>query len=171
MPAIASRRGGARGCLVLLLVLAVASFTHAFHFKAIPQRSVLPQRLVVNTRSSPLPTTTSSPLFPLVRRQAEYINQLAGSRKKRAPAVQWGALGKWVLATGLQFATIVAFMYGMEQAFAKLKVGKDVSLWVVRAFFAFMSLRSRVFSILDNSRPSVASEQRKRRDKKRPSWM
>lgn len=85
--------------------------------------------------------------------------------------MQWGALGMWVAATGLQFATIVAFMYGMEMAFIKLNAPKQVSLWVVRAFFAFMSLRSRIFSILDNSRPSVAKEERKRKMKKRPSWM
>ena len=43
---------------------------------------------------------------------------------------------------------------------------------LVVAFFAFVSLKSRVFSLfLDNSRPSRATEQKAREERKRPSWM
>lgn len=71
----------------------------------------------------------------------EYLDNLPSRASKEGPPMQWGALGTWILATALQFATIVAFMYGMEKAFLRFNLSKQASIWLVRAFFAFMSLR------------------------------
>eukprot|EP00952_Eustigmatos_sp_NYUAD-ZCMA_P009651 39823-Eustigmatos_ZCMA.PRE.1 len=59
----------------------------------------------------------------------------------------------------------------MEQGFTRLAVRPSIAVWIVRLFFAFMSLRSRVFSLLDNSRPKVADEKKQISQRKRPSWM
>jgi hypothetical protein len=153
-----------RLCLVLLalLVAAVQGFRLPLPSSNLARR----MHSVISQPSTRLVTSMPTAVAPL---RAEYLDSLPSGKK--GPPMQWGALGTWSIATVLQFATIVAFMYGMETAFIKLNTPKQVSLWVVRAFFAFMSLRSRVFSILDNSRPSVAKEERKRKLKKRPAWM
>lgn len=150
-------------CLVLLAILVAA--VHGFR---LPNRHSIISRRPLTQPSTRSLATMPTAVAPL---RAEYLDSLPSGTSKKGPPIQWGALGTWVMATGAQFATIVAFMWGMETAFVKLNAPKQVSLWVVRAFFAFMSLRSRVFSILDNSRPSVKQEERKRKLRKRPSWM
>ena len=155
-----------RICLVLLALLVAA--VQGFRLPNSNLHSSIISRRPLTQPSTLATMPTGTAVAPL---RAEYLDSLPSGTSKKGPPVQWGALGTWVMATGLQFATIVAFMYGMETAFIKLNAPKQVSLWAVRAFFAFMSLRSRVFSILDNSRPSVATEERKRKLKKRPSWM
>ncbi|GAB5036451.1 and mbr-like protein [Nannochloropsis oceanica] len=151
-------------CLVLMALMVAV---HGFRLPTnMAQRHHITSRfslLKPHTRSLATMPTVVAPL------RSDYLEDLPVSNK--GPPVQWGALGTWVVATALQFATITAVMAFMETAFIKLNASKQVSLWVVRAFFAFMSLRSRVFSILDNSRPSVEKEERKRILKKRPSWM
>eukprot|EP00624_Nannochloropsis_granulata_P002210 evm.model.NODE_2124_length_31103_cov_30.407709.1 len=148
----------------MALFVAVHGFrlpTNMANTRSIISRLPLPKTC---TRSLATMPTAVAPL------RAEYLDSLPSGTSKKGPPMQWGALGTWVMATALQFATITAVMAFMETAFIKLNAPKQVSLWVVRAFFAFLSLRSRVFSILDNSRPSVAKEERKRKLKKRPSW-
>lgn len=81
------------------------------------------------------------------------------------------ALVTYFVALGLQFGSIYIFLWGVQEAFRRLNVGFGVALWFARFFFAFMSLRSRVFSVLDNSRPRVADEAKEIQQRKRPSWM
>ena len=88
----------------------------------------------------------------------------------RAPC-DWKAVGTYVGATALQLAAIGGFLWCLEWAFAATKLAPLLRIWVVRLFFAVTSLKSRVFSVLDNSRPSVAREEQRKRDKKRPGWM
>jgi hypothetical protein len=87
------------------------------------------------------------------------------------PPCDWKAVGKYVGATALQLAAIGGFLWCIEWAFAATKLAPVFRLWVVRLFFALTSLKSRVFSVLDNSRPSVAREEQRKREKKRPGWM
>lgn len=87
------------------------------------------------------------------------------------PPCDYKALATYVGATALQLAAIGGFLWCMEWAFAALNLAPVVKLWVVRLFFAFTSLKSRVFSVLDNSRPSVAREEQRKRERKRPGWM
>jgi hypothetical protein len=109
-------------------------------------------------------TTTTTTTMSAVRGGA------APSSPARAPC-DWKAIGTYVGATALQLAAIGGFLWCMEWAFAATKLAPVLRLWVVRLFFAFTSLRSRVFSVLDNSRPSVAREEQRKREKKRPGWM
>lgn len=86
-------------------------------------------------------------------------------------ACDYKAIATYIGATALQLAAIGGFLWCMEWALAALKLAPLIKLWVVRLFFAFTSLKSRVFSVLDNSRPSVAREEQRKREKKRPGWM
>lgn len=148
-------------CLVLGLLLLLAA-THAFWLKGLPSttrqtRKLLlhpspHQTLITGQPSRPTRTATAY-LSSFARRVApsrsmvvaasgtEYLDNLPSRASKKGPPMQWGALGTWILAAALQFATIVAFMYGMEKAFLRFNLSKQASIWLVRAFFAFMSLR------------------------------
>ncbi|KAJ1623993.1 TspO/MBR family-domain-containing protein [Pavlovales sp. CCMP2436] len=87
-----------------------------------------------------------------------------------APAsggVEWGSIAKYTFATGLQFAMIAAALAGLDRAgFAQLPTACAVPL------FAFLGLRSRVFSSLDNRRPDRKAQEggATPTDVKRPSW-
>jgi hypothetical protein len=65
------------------------------------------------------------------------------------------------VATTVQWASIAAFMK-LAQVTVMGRVPALAAKAAVAAFFAFMALRSRVFSPLDNSRPSEASEKIRR---------
>lgn len=72
-------------------------------------------------------------------------------------------LGKYALATGTQYALLVGALALVDKWFPAPLVG---------LLFAFLSLRSRIFSLLDNSRPDRDAQEGKAtpKDVKRPSW-
>lgn len=158
-----------------------------------PAPTVQPLRLgVVSSLSSrgrvaALPTTTTTmalrpfSLFPKNRQPqlAPTTTATATAAVRGGPSAVGGggqgcdfkAIATYVGATALQISAIGGFLYGMEWAFATLKLAPIVKLWIVRVFFALTALKSRVFSPLDNSRPSVAREEQRKRERKRPGWM
>jgi len=101
--------------------------------------------------------------------------------------VDWSAVRTYIYATVVQFGLMVATLKALDFVFPKIawqalsKVslfGLDSSGWpqmakntVVFLFFLYMSFRSRIFSPLDNSRPTVRSETSEIQQRKRPSWM
>lgn len=68
-----------------------------------------------------------------------------------------GAMSKWTGATVLQFGLISATLIGFDKIMALLTPAQVLG-WGPKVFtiffFAFMAIRSRVFSVLDNSRPT-----------------
>jgi len=89
-----------------------------------------------------------------------------------------GALAKYVLATAFQWGAIIAALNVLQMANSALAASAVVPAWapkaVVALFFGFISLKSRVFSILDNSRPTIYKDGKKMNvmdERKRPSWM
>ena len=84
----------------------------------------------------------------------------SASDPKLSGEIDMARIGKWVGATGLQFATISMLLKGLDISLAAvagvMPTGlPDLVLRVaVFLFFASMSVRSRTFSVLDNSRPA-----------------
>jgi len=87
------------------------------------------------------------------------------------------AVAKWIGATALQWLLMCGALGGLQFVTNQMTVvcsgvvastGPKV---LVGLFFAFCSLRSRVFSPLDNSRPKQADEGKAIQERKRPSWM
>lgn len=72
-------------------------------------------------------------------------------------------VGKYAIATGVQYGLLVGALSLVDPWFPQFGVG---------ALFAFLSLRSRVFSLLDNSRPDRDAQdgQATPKDVKRPFW-
>jgi tryptophan-rich sensory protein len=102
--------------------------------------------------------------------------------------VDWLRVRRYALATLVQFGLIAATLKALDFVFPKIswKVLSQISLpfglstatWPVVAkntavffFFLYMSFRSRVFSPLDNKRPTVSSESKEIQQRKRPNWM
>ena len=92
--------------------------------------------------------------------------------------MDFGALVKYALATALQWGAIVAALNVLQVVNTTLAASTVVPVWapkvVVFSFFAFMSLRSRVFSVLNNSRPTIHNDGKRINvmdERKRPSWM
>ena len=83
----------------------------------------------------------------------------------------------YVGATSTQWSFIMIFLHLFQIGLRKLPnilpsfVNSNYATSViVSAFFFFMSVRSRVFSPLDNSRPSASKDDPVFKDRKRPSW-
>ena len=72
---------------------------------------------------------------------------------------------KYVVSTAIQYKLIMAVLSGIDKV-AKLP---KPAVWLL---FAFLSLRSRVVSLLDNSRPNREAQKGKATpsDVKRPAW-
>ena len=71
-----------------------------------------------------------------------------------------------------QFSLMAGSLTAVDAAAARLLPAGVLPAPAVGALFAFLSLRSRVFSCLDNSRPNRAAQKGKATppDVKRPSW-
>ena len=89
-----------------------------------------------------------------------------------------GALAKYALATAVQWGALMAALHGLQLATDALAANAAVPGWgpkvLVALFFGWMSLMSRVFSLLDNSRPTISKDGKKMsvmEGRKRPSWM
>ena len=88
------------------------------------------------------------------------------SSSSSSDKIDWSQIGKYGVATGLQFGAIAATLRLL-----------DISAWkypkyAVGLLFAFLSLRSRIASPLDNSRQNRETQGGKATptDLKRPSW-
>jgi len=93
-------------------------------------------------------------------------NGLVTSARVTHP-VAWSALGRYLGATSVQFGILAGFLFGLDALFSYFQ--KDVPVKFVAALFAFLSLRSRMFSIMDNSRPK-ASKTDPVFERKKPWW-
>ena len=125
------------------------------------------------------------------------LNQRGGRRRSRGERggvavrglpddVDWGAVRGYVYATVVQFGLILCALKALDFVFPKLawdylaKIsflgdgtqlpGKAKSV-AVFLFFLYMSFRSRIFSPLDNRRPTLSSEASEIQQRKRPNWM
>eukprot|EP00953_Heterococcus_sp_UTEX-ZZ885_P036175 18652-Heterococcus_DN1.PRE.3 len=73
------------------------------------------------------------------------------------PKCDFRAIRRYIFATTLQCGAILTFMK-VAQTLLVNRLPAFAAKAVVAAYFAYMSLRSRNFSLLDNSRPSEATE-------------
>ena len=80
----------------------------------------------------------------------------------------YGDVAKYFVATGIQYGLLAGALKGMD----KLLAARTLPLPVVGLLFCFLSLRSRVASVLDNSRPNREANEGKATpsDVQRPSW-
>jgi hypothetical protein len=69
--------------------------------------------------------------------------------------VDVGALVRYVAATALQWALMVGALWALQCVTAVPALPTWAPKTLVAVFFAFISLKSRVFSPLDNSRPTI----------------
>ena len=94
----------------------------------------------------------------------------AAAKKKLGP-VDVKRLGTYLMATALETAGICALLFGADAALAFIPAAglRTTLAWLL---FAFLSLRSRVFSVLDNSRPNREAQGGAATPKevKRPAW-
>ena len=94
--------------------------------------------------------------------------------------VDWGQVQGYVYATVVQFGLIACTLRAFDFAFPKLLgvLGNVNSALPAKAegvavflFFLFMAFRSRIFSPLDNRRPTLKGESKEIAERKRPGWM
>ena len=94
--------------------------------------------------------------------------------------VDWGQVQGYVYATVVQFGLIACTLRALDFAFPKLLgvLGNVNSALPAKAegvavflFFLFMAFRSRIFSPLDNRRPTLKGESKEIAERKRPGWM
>ena len=101
--------------------------------------------------------------------------------------VDWGQVQGYLYATAVQFGLIVCALRALDFVFPKIAwdalskvslLGMDASglpgkvkSATVFLFFLFMAFRSRIFSPLDNRRPTLSSETKEIEQRKRPKWM
>jgi translocator protein len=80
----------------------------------------------------------------------------------------FGDIAKYGVATGIQFGLLA----GALKLFDQVAAARTLPLPLVGVLFCFLSLRSRVASVLDNSRPNREAMKGKATptDVKRPSW-
>lgn len=147
-------------------------------------RSVMPRQPVVGGKASKAARKTYQVgLNPSAARFLESAKQFRSSvitsavqnqgSKEEEPDFE--AVARYFGATAFQLAAMSGALWSLDQATSMLAATQGVPAWapkaVVVAFFAAMSLRSRVFSPLNNSRPTTASERAAIAERKRPSWM
>lgn len=100
--------------------------------------------------------------------------------------IEYKALANYVAATSVQWSLIVGFIHVLQLSLldnlSKFKaisiitnavsiINPDtISTFIVTAFMLFMSVRSRIFSPLNNSRPKANENDPVFKSRKRPSW-
>jgi tryptophan-rich sensory protein len=88
---------------------------------------------------------------------------------KPAKEVDFVAILSYVTATALEWGLIVGFLHGLQLGVFPKITSAPVKKVITYCLMAFMSLRSRIFSPLDNSRP-LASKDDKVFKRLRPKW-
>lgn len=92
-----------------------------------------------------------------------------------AKEVDVDALGKYAAAVGVQFASITAFLAALDKGLDAVGVADSVPPAAIGFLFFILSLRSRVFSPLENRRPDLNKARRGEEtkgfnDRRMPSW-
>lgn len=88
---------------------------------------------------------------------------------KKTKTLDYGAVRSYIAATITQWSLITIFIRVLDLVLQRLHL-QYVSTIIVSVLFLFLSLRSRVFSPLDNSRPKATGNDPVFKDRKRPSW-
>jgi len=111
-------------------------------------------------------------------RRTAIISHAAGTKSIRKrisddEQLDGGALVKYFGAVALQTGTMTGALWVLQQASVALgeAAGEDAPRALVGLFFLVVSLRSRIFSPLDASRPTIKGEKSAIMDMRRPSWM
>ena len=145
--------------------------------------------------SSGYKTLSLSPLKAQQKKWSPHMSVSASNRASRTP--DFLALFNYLAATSLQFGLIVTFLHTFQlMAISKIRkssllvlpnfiksvlptaiatelprqIQSGLPSVLVTIFMLLMSLRSRVFSPLDNSRPSASKDDPVFKDRLRPSW-
>lgn len=94
---------------------------------------------------------------------------------KKTP--DFNACLSYVGATGIQWTLIYLFLNVLQEFVVHLHLPESfpvtdntIQTVIVSLFFLFMTLRSRVFSPLDNRRPTASTNDPVFKERKRPSW-
>jgi len=124
--------------------------------------------LRATTTFAPTPAAAAGRRAPVAPRAAA-----EGAAGGGGGEVDTGALVSYVGATSLQFGALTATLCGLDYLNHAVLEGISplAPKAVVGLFYLFLAFRSRVFSPLDNSRPTAASEKTAIQERKRPSWM
>jgi phosphoglycerate kinase len=93
-------------------------------------------------------------------------NANAEAGKVAASTPDYSAMLRYFGGTVLQWGTLMAFLKAFEKLLLRRLPTRAASA-TVAMLFAFLALKSRVFSLLDNSRPKVSAEP----EFKKPVWM
>mmetsp|Transcript_33087 Transcript_33087/g.43559 ORF Transcript_33087/g.43559 Transcript_33087/m.43559 type:complete len:293 (+) Transcript_33087:43-921(+) len=104
----------------------------------------------------------------LLKSQAIDSNDESGNGQK---VLDTEALVRYFGATALQMGTINIVLFALNYGLGMLGEYELIQKVAVFLFFGFMSVKSRTFSILDNSRPNPESQSKRNAEMKRPSWM
>mmetsp|Transcript_23582 Transcript_23582/g.54804 ORF Transcript_23582/g.54804 Transcript_23582/m.54804 type:complete len:302 (+) Transcript_23582:63-968(+) len=152
-----------RRCRSLAVTLLVLGFAASSVFGTVFVATPLPQRpswgRSVLARNSGMPPRPD---------QSRRVVMRAGERELDTDAV-----GKYVAAIAVQLLGITTFFMAIDSAVKAS--GAALPDWAVFALFFGMSLRSRIFSPLDNSRPDISKAAKGEstggfNDRTMPSW-
>mmetsp|Transcript_25712 Transcript_25712/g.69781 ORF Transcript_25712/g.69781 Transcript_25712/m.69781 type:complete len:277 (+) Transcript_25712:95-925(+) len=138
---------------------------------------------------SPLTSTTaqcSSRVLParhlpaLRRQQHACLLATKAAATDEAAPVDGGALAKYGGSFALQTGIMTGTLFGLQQVTQAVSAmdnlpggveGETAAKALVTLFFLVTSIKSRIFSPLDASRPNIKGEKKAIDEKKRPSWM
>jgi tryptophan-rich sensory protein len=86
-------------------------------------------------------------------------------------SVDMNEVGKYFTATAFQFMLMAGTLMGIDKLSATL-LRRSPPGWFVGILFLFLSLRSRIFSLLDSSRPNLKEQGGKAtpNEVRRPAW-
>jgi translocator protein len=131
-------------------------------------------------------TTTTTTTLTMAATSSTNDNDNTVSSSSSITQVQWGDIAKYIVATAIQFGILKGALYGLDQLVtlvgvivarqqqqsAAASTTLLLPLALVAVMFMGFSLRSRVASVLDNSRPNRKLLKGKATPSsvKRPTW-
>ncbi|KAF5831969.1 TspO/MBR-related protein [Dunaliella salina] len=116
----------------------------------------------------------------LQRRQHACLHVTRAAAADESAPVDGGALAKYGGAFALQTGVMTGTLFGLQQVTQAVGAmdnlpggveGETAAKALVTLFFLVTSIKSRIFSPLDASRPNIKGEKKAIDEKKRPSWM
>lgn len=163
-------------CILLLcLIVSVDGFTSG---------KLIHHKLNVNSLPTLEHISPHKPIHSTSNNRLQSTALFATKAKIPRKTLSLVALLSYISATSVQFSLVVGFLHLLERAvkgvgslvdssnlFAGVITGTNVQTAIVSLFFLFMSVKSRVFSPLDNSRPRADPFDPRFRNRVRPSWM
>ncbi|GAB5362082.1 hypothetical protein AAMO2058_000768000 [Amorphochlora amoebiformis] len=120
------------------------------------------------TKKSSSPVMKAAPMKKIKSKASTRAPKQVAKARRRFP-VDWAAMTRYVTATGVQFSLITGFLFAVQEAF-KFYGYSVVPTPVAAGIFGILALRSRIFSVMDNSRPKASINDQVFR-RKTPSWM